>query len=115
MASTSVTQINLSRSAFDLIALANYTISVRDQKQQSFQQVMAAMLDAPLEITADRIASFEAYMPIGGNTRVYVRLNASQQVKVDQITARAAAYSSQLWQRRETLVFLCFALTQKFS
>lgn len=112
---TSVTQINLSSVAFDLVAQSNYTLSIRNEKQQLFQQVISEMLQSDVPISGAMIASFESYMPIAGNIRLYVRLTSDQQLRLDEITASANRHSTRLWQRRETLVFLCFALTQKIS
>lgn len=112
---TSVTQLNLSKNAFELVALANYKLSIQSQKQQSFQQVIGEALKKNIAIKPEFISSFEAHMPIGGNIRLYVRLTKAQQAILDKITAKAARTSKLPWQRRETLLFLCFALTQKFS
>lgn len=113
--SVGINQLSFDLKSLELIARANYLLTIQDRKQRQLQQVVALMLDSPLDLSRERIDYVEALRPLAGEAILFVRLDKRQQMRAEFLKNTVLQSFGYHWQIRDVVVYLCKGLIEKLS
>jgi hypothetical protein len=113
--SIGVNSLSFNLQALEIIARANYKLTLHDRKQRNLQQVVALMLKCSPEIDKSRIKRVEYLRPLSGEAVLGVRLDLQQQERAALVKSRALEEFGYHWQLRDVIIYLCHGLLDRMS
>lgn len=100
-----VHEISVSESAFEAIVKAIGRLSMRRHKFQTFRDVVLEGIKCSSGIASESGPRFAQFLPVDGDIRLYLRLNAETNAAVDRLKAALNQHAPRNYGVRETLIF----------